>query len=61
MRRRITVWAFWLWIICDFVPTSVLPAQSSSHEKDLLPLEELSSSLEALTQRVSPAVVQREH
>ncbi len=61
MRRRITVWAFWLWITCGIVSASVLPAQTSSHQKDLLPLEELSSSLEALTQRVSPAVVQREH
>ena len=58
MRRRITVWAFWLWITCGFVPTSVLLAQTSSHQKDLLSLRELSSSLEALTQRVSPAVVQ---
>ena len=58
MRRRITVWAFWLWITCGFVTTSVLLAQTSSHQKDLLSLRELSSSLEALTQRVSPAVVQ---
>ena len=28
MRRRITVWAFWLWITCGFVPTSVLLAQN---------------------------------
>ena len=61
MRVKIAMGAFLLWIICGFVPTSVLPAQTSSHQKDLLPLEELSSSLEALTQRVSPAVVQREH
>ena len=57
MRCRITVWAFWLWITCGFVPTSVLLAQTSSHQNDLLSLRELSSSLEALTQRVSPAVV----
>ena len=58
MRHRITVWAFWLWITCSFVPASVLLGQTSSNQKDLLSLGELSSSLEALTQRVSPAVVQ---
>lgn len=58
MKLGIAVWAFLLWITCSFVPASVLLAQTSSHQKESFALGELSSSLEALSRRVSPAVVQ---
>ncbi len=58
MRLRIAVGAFLLWITCSFVPASVFLGQTSSQQKELFTLGELSNSLEALSRRVSPAVVQ---